>query len=63
MIPKLSKYPPRPPVPNGSLKVNCTDEMLSRFQMDEKPRLENRIWNMFCKRVGEAGKAQRDVSI
>lgn len=31
IIPKLSKYPPRPSVPNGSLKVICTCAMLSLF--------------------------------
>lgn len=31
IMPKLSKYPPRPSVPNGSLKVICTCAMLSLF--------------------------------
>ncbi len=41
MIPKSSKYPPRPWVPNGSLKVRTTHATLSRFHMGPNIRFPN----------------------
>ena len=41
MMPNSSKYPPRPMVPNGSLKVIVTDEILLRFQRGWKMELAN----------------------
>ena len=41
MIPKLSKYPPRPCVPNGSLKDITTLAILSLFQMGPNIRFPN----------------------
>ena len=44
MIPKSSKYPPRPWVPNGSLKVRTTAATLLRFHMGPKMRFPNLPW-------------------
>lgn len=41
MMPKSSKYPPRPWVPNGSLKVRTTQATLSLFQIGPKMRFPN----------------------
>lgn len=41
MMPKSSKYPPRPWVPNGSLKVRTTAATLVRFHMGPKMRFPN----------------------
>lgn len=41
IIPKLSKYPPRPWVPNGSLKVRTTQATLFLFHMGPKIRFPN----------------------
>lgn len=41
IIPNSSKYPPRPSVPNGSLKEIVTEPMLSRFQIGPKILLAN----------------------
>lgn len=41
MIPKSSKYPPRPWVPKGSLKVRTTQATLSLFHIGPKIRFPN----------------------
>jgi len=41
IIPKLSKYPPRPWVPNGSLNEIVTFAMLSRFHSGPNIRFPN----------------------
>ena len=48
MIPNVSKYPPLPWVPNGSLKEMTTLAMLSRFQLPKMrlPNLKNKIMFM-----------------
>ena len=50
MIPNSSKYPPRPWVPKGSLKVMVTLAMESRFHVGPKimfeKRREMRFWTI-----------------
>ena len=43
MMPNSSKYPPRPCVPNGSLKEMTTEEMWLRFHVGSKMELANRM--------------------
>lgn len=47
-IPNLSKYPPRPEVPNGSLNVIWTLAMCCRDHAGDSSALANLRNNMFC---------------
>ena len=57
MMPKPSKYPPRPPVPRSSLKVSWTDSMCCAFHVGSKTWLAHRREAMLRMTYGEARRA------
>lgn len=60
MIPNSSKYPPRPIVPNGSLKVTITLAMLFLFHIGCRTVLANLIRERRERGRGEGEEGERE---